>query len=117
MVADDRTAFLAAGQIAAGRVLISGNHPAVRAGACENVVTIGLIAAAAHDFALFVQRGLLVEIVSIPFHVAVQIRNVVGDQFALGVIPGPGTDTIASVDRLRATIRTRAPHPDSIFDS
>jgi hypothetical protein len=75
---------------------------AVRLRAGQNVVHVGIVAAAVDDAALLVERRLLGQIV-----LAVQLGDVLGDGDALGVLPWALADAIARIDRDRAAGRLR----------
>ena len=72
----------------AGKARPSG----LRAG--ENIVTIGRVADAGNDGAAFRQRRLHAELVV----VAVQIVNVLRNNFSLEVLPGTAPDAVARID-------------------
>src|SRR5215217_6191380 len=76
--------------VAAGHVLIAGKGGAVCLRAGEDVVLVRLIAAALHHLALLAQGRLLGEIVA----GAVQVRHVLGDDGALGVLPRTAADAV-----------------------
>src|SRR5688572_16549338 len=63
VVADDRRALAAFRPVAAGGVAAGGRVHAGRIRARENVVLVGLFAAALDDLALLGERGLLAEVV------------------------------------------------------
>ncbi|MCY1545449.1 hypothetical protein D9M68_813920 [compost metagenome] len=94
MVADLGGAFAAAGPVAAGVVLARGERRAVGLGAGEDVVHVRRVATPLDRRPLLIQGGVLVQLV-----VAVQLRDRLGDDHALGVLPGPRADTVAGVDR------------------
>jgi len=76
--------------VVAGRVGGAGNGATVRVGAGEDVVLIRCVADAIDGGALLVQRGLLVDLIAVPFDVAVQVGDIVRDQRSARVIPGTG---------------------------
>ena len=62
VVTDDGRAFAAAGPVAARRIAAGGREHPLRVRARQNVVLVGLVAAAADDVAFLRQAGLLVDI-------------------------------------------------------
>ncbi|CAD5375508.1 hypothetical protein OF001_U10195 [Pseudomonas sp. OF001] len=94
VVTDHGRAGGAAGPVAAGAVLRAGEGGAVGLRAGEDVVHVRRIAAALDRHAALVEAGFLVEVV-----VAVQLGDVLGDQLALGVVPGARADAVAGVHR------------------
>ncbi len=93
-MADLRGALAAARPVPTRGVGVGGEGGAVGLGAREDVVAVGRIAAAVHDFALLVERVLLAELVV----VAVQVGDVLCDHDAFRVVPGAATDAVAGVD-------------------
>jgi hypothetical protein len=67
-------------------------------------VAVGLVAAALHHLAFFIQRGFLVDIVG----GAVQVVHVSRHAHALGVVPRAGADAITRVNVWRAVLGLRA---------
>src|SRR5436305_8827449 len=83
--------------VAAGLVAFRSERRAVRLRAGQNVVHVGIVAAAVDDFALLVERRLLADVV-----LPVQLDDVLGDDDALGVLPRTLADAVARIDRHRA---------------
>src|SRR5262249_36641875 len=78
--------------------------PAVRLGAGQHVVPVRGVAAPVDHLALFVEGGLLGELVV----GAVEVVHVLRDDGALGVLPRAAPDPIARVDARRAARTLRA---------
>ena len=88
-----RAVGAALGPVAARLVVAGRERRAVRLRAGQDVVLVRRVAAAVDDLALFGERGLLGEVVG-----AVQLRDVLGDDDALGVLPRAAADAILGVD-------------------
>ena len=95
VVAEHGGARAALRPVAAGHVRAAREGGAVALRAGEDVVSVRGVAAAVHELAFLVERGLLVQVV----RGAVQLRDAVGDHHALGVAPRPAADAVARVDR------------------
>ena len=113
-MADHRGALPTLRPVAARAVVGAREGRAVRLRAGEDVVHVRRVATAVDDGALLRERGLLGEVVG-----AVELRDVLGDDDALGVRPRAGTDAVARVDgagALRAQVRAPglAPRPGAL---
>src|SRR6476620_2377120 len=93
-VADNCRALPIASPILAGGVAPCGGKPAVRVGASQHVVSIGIVAPAIHLAALFGQSRFLGDVV----FVGVKLFDGVCDNDALSVFPWTLADAIACVD-------------------
>src|SRR5499427_5592935 len=103
VMADHRRALAALGPVAAGAILAGRERGTVRLRARQDVVRVRRVAAPVDGVALLGERGLLVDVVR-----AVKLGEVLGDDDAFGVLPGPCADAVARVDgagALRAQIR------------
>src|SRR5215467_15028647 len=89
VMADHRGALSALGPVAAGAILAGREGGAVRLRAGEHIVHVRRVAAPVHRVTLLGQRGLLVDVVG-----AVQLGHVLGDDDALGVLPGALADAV-----------------------
>src|SRR5437667_7602853 len=97
VVADHGRPLAALRPVAARTVLAGREGGAVGLGARQDVMHVRRISTPVHGLALFGQRGLLADVV-----LAVQLGQVVGDDDALGVLPGTFADAVARVDRAGA---------------
>src|SRR5262249_26534168 len=103
VMADHRRALAALGPVGAGAILAGRERGTVRLRARQDVVRVRRVAAPVDGVALLGERGLLVDVVR-----AVELGEVLGDDDALGVLPGPCADAVARIDgagALRAQIR------------
>src|SRR5688572_11039348 len=103
MVADHRASVAAVRPVAARAIVGTGNGGSFGRRAGEDVVQIRRTATSIHDFTLFIQCRLLLEVVH-----AVQLGDILRDDATLLVLPGPYADPIACVHRRAATGRARA---------
>ncbi|MCY1437422.1 hypothetical protein D9M71_535830 [compost metagenome] len=94
VVADLGDTFATVGPVAARVVGAIGECRAVGLRAGQHVVHVGLVAAALDLLPVLIQSGLLVQVV-----LAVQLREILGDDHALGVLPRPVADAITGVHR------------------
>src|SRR5580693_1248986 len=102
-VAEHGSAFGAAGPIAARAILAGRECRAVRLRAAQGVMPVGRVAAAIDDVAFFGKRGLLGQVI-----LAMQLRDILGDDDALGIGPGTFADAIAGIGRRLAVSGLRA---------
>src|SRR5215203_498854 len=93
--------------VVAGCVGGAGDGAPVRVRAGEDVVLVRCVADPVDGGALFVQRGLLVDLVPVAFDVAVQVGDIVRDQHSARVVPGTGADAITGIDGRLAVGRLR----------
>src|SRR5580692_4431061 len=91
-VTEHGSAFGAAGPIAARAILAGRERRAVRLRAGQGVMPVRRVAAAIDDVAFFGKRGLLGQVV-----LAMQLRDILGDDDALGIGPGAFADAIACI--------------------
>src|SRR3954470_21287872 len=94
VVADHRGPLGAARPIAAGHVVRARERAAVALRAGEDVVHVRRVAAALDRLALLGESGFLRDLVA----GAVEVVEVAGYDFALGVAPGPAADAVARAD-------------------
>src|SRR5215472_2334922 len=100
---DHRRALRAARPVAAGFVVARRKSSAIRLRAGQRVVLVGGIATAVDDITLLGKRGLFGQIV-----LTMQVIDVLGDDDALVILPGPPADAIARIDRRMPVCRLRA---------
>src|SRR4029453_7711988 len=70
----------------------------MRVRARQNVVLVRRVTTPIYRLALLIQRELLVDRVPVALDVAVQVRDVEGNDGALRVVPRPVADALARVD-------------------
>src|SRR5262249_30239284 len=87
----------------AGTVVAGGKGGAVRLRSRQHVVTVRRVANAVDHLALLGKRGLLGEVVAC----AVQVSDVLGNDDAFRVLPGPLADAVLRVHRRLAVGRLR----------
>src|ERR1051325_8540985 len=100
VMAELRGAGAVARPVLAGVIGAVGERGAIELGAGEHVVAIGRITDAVDGVALLGDRGDLREVVAAARRlerVAVEIRDVLGDACALGVVPRAAADAVARV--------------------
>src|SRR5207248_5278422 len=103
-VADHRGALRAAGPVAAGAILAGRKSAAFHGRSGQHVVPVRCKADAGQDLAALRQRGVEAELVG----VAVQVVDVLSDDFALEILPRTLADTLARIDRRLAVRSLRA---------
>src|SRR5690348_13046160 len=86
----------ASGPIVTGPVLAGRECRAVGLGAGQDVMGVGCVAPAIDRHTLFGQRSLLGQIVT-----AMQLRNILGDDYTLRILPRPMPDAVARIYRGR----------------
>src|SRR5262245_38609141 len=90
---DHRRALRRARPVPAGTVIAGGTRRSVRLRSRQHVVAIGCVAAAVDYLALLAERALLGQRVG-----AMEIGDVLGDHFALGILPWPLADAVFRID-------------------
>src|SRR5262245_59834704 len=104
VMADHGRSLPALRPVATSTILAGREGRAVRLGAGQDVVHVRCVTAAVDHLSLLGERRLLVEVV-----LAVQLGHALGDDGALGVLPGSAPDAVLGVDGawpLRAQVGT-----------